>query len=208
MELLHPRIRDAVLPDGQIVCKRITPTLDMLDDVIVHHADTMYDCEHPAKRIEWLVSQAQAPLIEVGTATGYVLSKMTGQRAGIDIDVARLLLASKRYPDIDFYYGNVLNLDPFFNGGFNTLIVAETLEHLPYEHVHYALHHCLMVAPKVIITLPRHENVMTNPEHRWHPNPEAIGASADKTNLVDTLSLTQDDHFLYVTLQRKIRYLE
>jgi hypothetical protein len=179
-------IADQVLSDGQIIVKNIQPSLSMLDSVIVHHYDGIYDDPAQKARVDWVVAQARGhqAVIEIGTATGRVISHVdAAQRAGVDNNIARLLLAKMRYPWIDFYYGNVFNLTPFVNQQFDCLIATEIIEHLPYESVHYALQHCLAVAPKLIITLPFGPKVMTNSEHLWEPTIDSFYSALHKTGI-------------------------
>ena len=164
-------VADVVLPDGQIISKYVTPDLSILDSVIVHHHDGGYQEPHQQQRVDWVVSKsAGASVMEVGTATGYVISRVDAlHRAGLDNNIARLLLAKMRYPDIDFYYANIFNLSPFYNQGFDCVIATEIIEHVRYDLVQYALHHCLKVAPRLVVTLPCGPAVMSNEEHLWQP---------------------------------------
>jgi len=167
-------IFDQTLPDGQIVVKNVVPHLSMLDSAIVHHHDQMYQDPAQRKRVDWVVAHAAGQsVIEVGTATGYVISQVKAdRRAGVDNNIARLLLAKMRYPDINFYYANIFNLTPFYDQGFDCIIATEIIEHIKRETVRFALHHCLRVAPKLVVTLPFGPNVLTNAEHLWSPTEE------------------------------------
>ena len=162
---------NTILPDGQIIVKQVIPDLSILDSAIVHHHDGMYDDPNQKARVDWVVKSASGErVLEIGTATGYVISRITAKyRVGIDNDIARLLLAKMRYPDIEFYYANILNLAPF-KDQFDCLILTEVLEHLPFDNIHYALIHCLLTAPRLVVTVPHGNNVMTNPEHLWLPS--------------------------------------
>ena len=178
-------IIDQILPDGQIVVKKIVPDLAVLDSAIVHHHDSMYQDPAQKERVEWVAKMSTGDkVIEVGTATGYVIAQVKAQtRVGVDNNVARLLLASMRYPEISFYYANIFNMAPFCGQGFDCLIATEILEHLPYDNVKHALYHCLRIAPKLVITLPIDKNVMTNPEHLWHPTMSLLAKALGDTGI-------------------------
>jgi hypothetical protein len=170
---------------GEILCKEISSS-DDIDDELVGHEDAIYSDNHQQKRIQWIVSEmnansAKKPIMEVGTACGYILNKVGGD-IGLDKRPDRLLVAKRKYPEKTFYYGNILNLTPFYGMGIKTIIAAEILEHLPYLDTHYALIHCLFTAPVVYYTVPNSEvddGVAKNEEHKWYPTYESTKALFD-----------------------------
>lgn len=163
---------------GEILCKEINSFAD-IDDELVGHPDSIYQDIYQQERLQWIISElesrgAEKPIMEVGTACGYILNKVGGD-IGVDIRPDRLLVARTKYPDKKFYYGNILNLSPFYEMGIKTIIAAEILEHLPYKVAHHALLHCLETAPAVYYTLPNSEvddGVAKNEEHKWYPTHE------------------------------------
>ena len=160
---------------GEIICKEINSYED-IDDELVGHQDAIYNEIDQKFRVEWLINELKTnnvehPIMEVGTSCGYILNRIGGE-IGVDIRSDRLLVAKRKYPNIKFYYANILNLQSFYNMGIKTIVVAETLEHLQYDTVHYALIHCLKTAPIIYYTVPNSEtdvNVAKNPEHKWYP---------------------------------------
>ena len=198
-------IPDQVLADGQIVVKNVFADLSMLDSAIVHHHDSMYADPAQQTRVDWVVAHATGNrVIEIGTATGHIINRVEAPyKSGVDINISRLLLAKMRYPHINFYYGSVFNLTPFYYAQYDCLIATEILEHIKYDTVKYALHHCLMTAPKVIITLPVGDDVLTNEEHMWEPSHklllEALAICGVPTNIVAHEKL---DNFLFYVIER------
>jgi ubiquinone/menaquinone biosynthesis C-methylase UbiE len=195
---------------GEIICKEIL-SCDDIDEDLVGHPDSIYSDVYQQQRIEWLVSElkvnnAEKPILEVGTACGYILNKINGD-IGIDIRPDRLVVAKKKYPDKQFYYGNILNLEPFYNFGIKTIIAAEILEHLPYNAAHHAIIHCLRVAPTVYYTVPNSEKdpgVVLNQEHRWYPTANNMAVLLEYTskhiNMV--YDIKSDNNFFYGMIRR------
>jgi predicted SAM-dependent methyltransferase len=130
--------------------------------------------------------------MDIGTACGYVIGKLNGD-IGIDIRCDRLLVAKRKYPNMKFYYANVLNLSPFYGKGIKSIILSEILEHLKYEHCHFAIIHCLNVLDDnsrdgekdygekgvIYYTVPnayQDKTVDQNPEHKWYPTRNSINS--------------------------------
>lgn len=195
---------------GEILCKDISSHEDV-DDELVGHPDSMYNDTNQQYRVQWLVSELKTdstkrPIMEVGTACGYILDKIDGN-IGTDIRPDRLLVAKRKYPNRRFCYANILNLEPFYNTGIKTIVAAEIFEHLPYDFVHYALIHCLKTAPLVYYTVPNSEtdtNVAKNPEHKWCPTYNNLKGVLDYTakqmNIV--YDIKNSNNFFYGTIRR------
>jgi len=174
------------LENGEILAKDINSHED-IDDELVGHPDSIYNSLDQIERIKWLMRyNMKKPIMEIGTACGYVLNKLDGD-IGIDIRPDRLLVAKRKYPDKKFCYGNILNLTPFYNMGIKTVVVSEILEHIPYDVCHHAIIHCLNVAPIVYYTVPntaKDIKAIKNQEHKWYPT----------VTQIDTLMKTVDMH--------------
>ena len=196
--------------NGEILSKEIT-SVDDIDDELVGHPDSIYNDVYQKFRIEWLMNElkvdgAKRPIMEVGTACGYILNKIDGD-IGIDIRPDRLLVAKKKYPNKIFYYANILNLQSFYNMGIKTIILAETLEHLPYNVVHYAIIHCLRTAPAIYYTVPNSEtdiSVSKNQEHKWYPTYSNLKAVLDytATNINMVYDIRNSNNFLYGIIKK------
>ena len=195
---------------GEIICKKIDSHED-IDDELVGHPDSIYNEVDQQFRVEWLINElkinnAERPIMEVGTACGYILNKIDGE-IGIDIRPDRLLVAKKKYPNRKFYYANILNLQPFYDMGIKTIVIAETLEHLQYDSVHHAIIHCLRTAPFIYYTVPNSEtdpNVSRNLEHKWYPTHDNLKVALDYTskhiNIVYDIRCS--NNFLYGIIKR------
>lgn len=159
------------LENGEVLAKDISSHED-IDDELVGHPDSIYNNSDQIERIKWLMRyNMKKPIMEIGTACGYVLNKLDGD-IGIDIRPDRLLVAKRKYPDKKFCYGNILNLTPFYNMGIETVVISEILEHIPYDVCHHVILHCLNTAPIVYYTVPnttKDINATKNQEHKWHP---------------------------------------
>ncbi len=197
-------------PNGEILCKEINSYED-IDDELVGHPDSIYNDVDQKFRVEWLINElktnnVERPIMEVGTSCGYILNKIDGE-IGVDIRSDRLLVAKRKYPNRRFYYANILNLQSFYDMGIKTIVVAETLEHLPYDSVHHALIHCLRTAPIIYYTVPNSEtdsNVSKNPEHKWYPTHDNLKVVLDYTskhiNIV--YDIRSSNNFLYGTIRK------
>lgn len=173
------------LESGEILAKDISSYKD-IDDELVGHPDSIYNNLDQIERIKWLIMHnMKRPIMEIGTACGYVLNKLNGD-IGIDIRSDRLLVAKMKYPDKKFCYGNILNLAPFYNTGINSVVISEILEHIPYDVCHHAIIHCLNVAPIVYYTVPNTEkdiNTARNQEHKWYPTTKQIDVLMKLVNI-------------------------
>jgi hypothetical protein len=194
------------LENGEILAKEINSYKD-IDDELVGHPDSIYSTADQVARIEWIAAQnMEKPIMEVGTACGYVLNKLSGD-IGIDIRSDRLLVAKTKYPDKKFYYGNVLNLTPFYSMGIKSVVISEILEHIPFDLSHHAIIHCLNVAPIAYYTLPNidiDKNVSKNLEHKWYPTRADTKILMDNVNqyIKVTYDINEVSNFLCGTIRR------
>lgn len=70
--------------------------------------------------------------------------------------------------------GEAQNL-PFEDKEFDTVILAETLEHVPLEEAPQALAEAVRVGRKIIITVPKSTSYISpNHEHLWECTEEAM----------------------------------
>lgn len=194
------------LENGEILAKEINSYGD-IDDELVGHPDSIYNSSDQIERIKWLMRyNMKKPIMEIGTACGYVLNKLDGD-IGIDIRPDRLLVAKRKYPDKKFYYGNIFNLTPFYNTGINSVVMSEILEHISFEFSHHAIIHCLNVAPIVYYTVPnatKDINATKNQEHKWHPTVEQVDVLMKFVNLHMKIdyNINKVSNFLCGTIRR------
>jgi len=134
--------------------------------------EDFYNKPHQRKRLQWLKENSKGRILEVGCSTGYTLDYVDGH-VGIDIDKARLGRARKLRPHLTFQYADACNL-PFKDKEFDTVLVPEVLEHVPYEKAKEIVREATRVGKQVLITIPRQEKYLRNPEHLWIPTDISI----------------------------------
>lgn len=117
------------------------------------------------KRIEFIISNAEGRVLDLGCDSGYILSKCGGG-VGLDISVLRLKAAKKW----TFYLTVIQALAEYlpFKQVFDSVIAAELLEHvLDPEVVLAEAFRVLKPNGKFIVTVPDeiHGKNHMNPEH-------------------------------------------
>ena len=131
------------------------------------------------RRIKWLIDNCTGTILEVGASWGFVLAAVGGQ-TGIDINPANVALAKILAPSRDFYVGDARKLD-FPDASFDTVVLAEVLEHLPFEDVPKALAEARRVAgATILITLPIDEQHAPSMKHQWTLSAEHQDAIIDE----------------------------
>ena len=128
---------------------------------------------HQDARISWLKERVVGTVLDVGCSWGYLVARLEGH-AGLDIndhllDIGRLLV-----PDVEFTQGDARHL-PFADNSFDTVVVAETLEHLEWAvDVHTAVRSALRVArKKVLVTVPSPDaDEAVSFKHMWVAGPQ------------------------------------
>ena len=70
------------------------------------------------------------PLIDVGCGTGLILRNLPLKSIGLDINPWAIEKAKKHAPNAELIIADAENM-PFKGGSVNTIVCAETLEHLP-----------------------------------------------------------------------------
>jgi hypothetical protein len=134
--------------------------------------EAFYNKPHQRKRLEWLKKNSKGRILEVGCSTGYILDYVGGH-VGIDIDKTRLNRARRLRPHLNFQYADASHL-PFKDKEFDSVLVPEVLEHVPYEKAKEIVQEALRVGKQVLITIPRREKYLMNPEHIWIPTHVSI----------------------------------
>lgn len=110
-------------------------------------------------------------------ATGFE-ANYVGIDVGVDLREDRILLASKKFPHIKFIKCDASQL-PFSDNFFNTVLVPDTLEHVPFQIASKILKEAYRVYKfQVLLTLLNasregwsndSEVGGRNPEHLWAP---------------------------------------
>ena len=118
------------------------------------------------KRIEFIVSHANGLILDVGSDSGYILNQCGGE-VGLDLFLSRIKAAKYWYPHHDFVQASAENL-PFKKTAFDTVILAELLEHVRNPRTVLAQAHMVLnLTGKLIVTVPDEiaGKSHLNPEH-------------------------------------------
>lgn len=124
-------------------------------------------------RIDWLKERVHGTVLDVGCSWGYVLAQVEGH-AGVDINPHLLDMARLLAPQREFIWADAREV-PFKDKAFDTVILAETLEHLPWmEGVALAIGEAVRIARKrVLVTVPSPSTSEAESfKHMWMAGPE------------------------------------
>lgn len=190
----------------EIAKKHITTYLE----TICGHDDEIYGKEYQKERIEWLKNNKEGNTLEIGCATGFVTNYVKAD-VGIDLRGDRLLLAKLRYPHISFIKSDASKL-PFRDNAFDTVLVPDILEHVPFDIAKKILYEAYRVcSKKILITLPNgsgsvwdedHEVGSKNPEHLWRPTKQKVNELlSGYSNYKITTS--NEEIFLFIQIFKK-----
>lgn len=118
------------------------------------------------ERIDFIVSHASGLILDVGSDSGYILNQCGGE-VGLDLFRSRIKAAKYWYPTLNFVQALAENL-PFKEATFDTVILAELLEHVRVpEPVLAQAHMVLKLGGKLVVTVPDEiaGKSHMNPEH-------------------------------------------
>lgn len=163
------------------------------------HPDSIYKSNLQRGRINWLKKNSYGNILEVGCATGYILNYLGGG-TGVDIDKRRIKFARKKYPKCTFLLQDVTKTD-FKDKEFDTVIIPDILEHVPFEIVPKIIKECERIGKKILITVPNagkknyNKNLIENPEHLWYPTKTIMRKLVGEKS---TIEFSKKDDFIYV----------
>ena len=124
---------------------------------------------HQQRRLWWLRGNCAGRILEVGCSWGYVLALCKGH-VGVDENPDTIALASILSPDKEFHVANATAL-PFQDAEFDTVMLPEVLEHMPWEEVSLALSEAARCARRwLLVTMPDGEHETQdaiNIKHAW-----------------------------------------
>lgn len=123
---------------------------------------------HQEARVQWLKDRVEGTSLDVGCSWGYLVTRLGGQ-AGLDINPHLLDIGRLLSPGVTFTAGDARHL-PYEDNSFDTVVIAETLEHLPWwQGVRAALEEARRVArKKVLVTVPEPESgEAVSFKHMW-----------------------------------------
>jgi hypothetical protein len=149
-------------------------------------------------RMEWLKSNATGTILEAGCSWGFILNYIGGEY-GLDINEQVVKLARILSPDLSFETGDIRNLSFHYEEDtFDTILLTEVLEHIPWGDVPGAIDQAKKVAKQlVLITVPLDE-YMTSPKHIWVAGPER---QQELIELVQPWTHHNDGQFLYLKIK-------
>lgn len=120
-------------------------------------------------RIGWLQDRVRGRVLEAGCSWGYVLACVEGD-VGLDSSPKLCHLAQTLNPAKQFDCGDIRQL-PYDDNSFGTVILAEVLEHIPFNEVFLALEEAVRVARlRLLITIPDGRTPSaeaTSLKHQW-----------------------------------------
>ena len=137
------------------------------------HPTWIFRSGYQKERLIWLKKNAGGKIFEVGCATGFILNYLGGG-TGIDIDKLRIEYAKQRYTTSKFYVADATRM-PFKKKEFDTVMLPEILEHVPFNVARKIVAESRRIGKKLLITVPNAEkknydrNLVENPEHLWYP---------------------------------------
>jgi len=117
------------------------------------------------KRIDFILSCTEGEILDVGSDSGYMLSRCGGG-VGVDISIRRLKAAKHWSFFVTFVQAIAENLP--FTQAFDTVIASELLEHVLYPEVVLAeIARVLKPNGRIVVTVPDeiHGKNHMNPEH-------------------------------------------
>jgi len=117
------------------------------------------------KRIEFIVSNVEGLILDIGCDSGYILSRCGG---GVGIDISGLRLKAAKHWSFFVNFVQALAENLPFRQVFDTVIAGELLEHvLDPEVVLDEIYRVLNPNGKLIVTVPDeiHGESHMNPEH-------------------------------------------
>lgn len=156
---------------------------------------------HQRTRIRWLQQHSEGSILEVGCNWGYVLACLGGG-TGIDknpqvLALARLLAPQSMFLQIDLTHDGFLSLA---TGSFDTVLLSEVLEHLPWDFVQRIVSDARRVARKrVLMTVPdgtEDTEDATNLKHAWLATSDRVRKLLDYAG--SPVVLYRDGSFIYI----------
>lgn len=142
------------------------------------HPTWIYKQKKQKERLKWLKQKSTGKKLEIGCATGYIINYVGGD-IGIDIDINRLKFANLKYKNSCFVLADASKI-PFKDKEFDSILIPEILEHVPFEKVKKIIKESSRVGKRLLITVPNaskpsyNKNLVENPEHLWLPTKEKM----------------------------------
>jgi len=167
---------------------------------LVGHSDDVYKIDRMQHRINWIKDNSTGKILEIGCATGYILDYVNGD-IGVDINRERLKVAKTRRPDLKFYLVDAEKLE-FKNNYFDTVLLPDVLEHMPFKKSKKVLNEACRIGKSVIFTLPMvggEEDKNKNPEHFWLANEDTINKLTRNRRIINSF---ESKDFVYIKMMK------
>ncbi len=169
------------------------------------HTDEIYHNDpRQMGRMVWLKKRVTGRAIEVGIGNGWS-TDFLGCSAGVEIREDRVNYAKSRFPHIEFM---VLDARTEVLDGFDTVVMAEIIEHMEYEEAKEMLslwgfgghpERILITTPNA--GLPNYDtSLVHNEEHIWFPTGDTVSELVPKGYLIKDMEATSD--FILMILER------
>ena len=124
-------------------------------------------------------------VVEIGCATGELIAAFPvdpgGRRVGLDISAANIATARTRFPDVEFFAGNFLDIGI---SGFDAVIVSDVIEHVPDDAGF--LRSAAGLGQIVLVNLPLEDNWLND---RRNYGPEDVSGHLRRYSLEQGLKL-------------------
>ena len=170
------------------------------------HPDSIYDSTMQRERIDWLKANKKGKTLEIGCATGYVTEYVKAD-IGVDSDNFRVRVAQRNHPSQRFLVAEASDL-PFRDSQFDTVMIPEVLEHVPFDNARRVLVECLRVSKEqLLVTLPNASKknydkaVVETGEHLWMPTEENVSRLLGGRDC--QIQYTSDSDFVLITISRR-----
>lgn len=166
------------------------------------HIETLLRPEQQ-KRIKWLKEHCgdNHSVLDIGCNWGYILNIISGS-TGIDINPENIKKAKEAFPDKDFIIGDVSSGLGIKTKSYDTVILADILEHIHWEKIKFVLEEASRVArQKILITLPweKVEEFALCFKHKWLVDRKTLGWMLCYLMLwYKKVSVESDGTFVYI----------
>lgn len=172
---------------------------------ILHHDGLYLGDSRQIERVVWIRDRVVGESIDVGVGNGWTTNVWAS--AGAEIRWDRTAYASIRYPHLKFY---CLDAADETLPGFDTVILAEILEHMTVEEAQEMMDRWAATNPqKILVTTPNagkenydHSLVHTS-EHIWFPTLETVKPLCPEGYYWNELTVTSNEDFVIGEICRK-----
>ncbi len=129
---------------------------------------TMVDPDN-GRRLEATARQCRGRVLELGSGRGHLSAAIAATGAtvlGLELNERKVAEARAHYPEIEFRRGDILEVTPGL-GTFDTVVIAEVLEHVPAEVGHRMTDiawSCVAPGGRLVVSTP-YEDMVPHANH-------------------------------------------